>query len=265
MRKKKINARKILSKKGPEKSLLLTLKRRAGRNSSGKITVRHKGGGVKKRYRIIDFGQKRIDQPAKVLALEYDPYRTAFIMLVEYENGEKRYRLAPDKIKVGSTIICSEKTELTVGNRMKVSNIPVGTMIYNIELMPGQGAKIVRSAGSAAKVLANEGKYTNIEMPSGEIRRVLANCFASIGTVSYPEWRYVNLRKAGVNRLKGKRPRVRGTAMNPVDHPHGGGEGRTGIGMKHPKTPWGKPALGVKTRKPKKWTKKLIIQRRKKN
>ena len=259
------SGKKILSKKEPEKALLLTLKRRAGRGKSGRITVRHKGGGVKKRYRIVDFDEKRIDIPAKVLALEYDPYRTAFIMLLEYDNGEKRYRIAPDKIEVGATVICSEKTDLKVGNRMKVSNIAVGTLIYNLELVSGEGGKIIRSAGSSAKVLANEGKYTNIEMPSGEVRRVFSNCYASIGTVSYPEWRYVNIRKAGTNRLKGIRPTVRGSAMNPVDHPHGGGEGRTGIGMKHPKTPWGKPALGVRTRKKKKWTKKLIIKRRKKN
>lgn len=264
MKKKKILAKKILSKKEPEKGLLLTIKSKAGRGRLGRITIRHQGGGVKKRYRIIDFDQKRKDIPAKVLALEYDPYRTAFIMLLEYENGEKRYRLAPDKIKVGDTIVCSEKTEIKTGNRMKISNIPVGTLIYNIELVPEEGGKMVRSAGGTAKVLANEGKYTNLEMPSGEIRRVFQNCYATVGIVSHPEWRYTNVRKAGSKRLKGIRPRVRGTAMNPVDHPHGGGEGRSGIGMKHPKTPWGKPALGVKTRKAKKWTKKLIIQRRKK-
>jgi len=265
MKKVVVKPKKILSKKKPEKKLLLTLKSNAGRGRSGRITVRHKGGGVKKRYRVTDFGQKRIDIPAKVVALEYDPYRTAFLMLLEYENGDRRYRLAPDKIKVGTTVICSEKTEIKTGNRMKVVNIPVGTLIYNIELVPGEGGKIVRAAGGTAKVLANEGKYTNLEMPSGEVRRVFQNCFASIGQVSHPEWRYVNVRKAGTNRLKGIRPRVRGTAMNPVDHPHGGGEGRSGIGMKHPKTPWGKPALGVKTRRKKKWTKKLIIKRRKKN
>jgi len=247
-----------------EKRLLLTLKSRAGRGKSGRITVRHKGGGVKKRYRITDFGQRKIDIPAKVLALEYDPYRTAFLMLLEYEDGEKRYRIAPDKIKVGDTVICSERTEIKTGNRMKVSNIPVGTLIYNIELAPGEGGKMVRAAGGTAKVLANEGKYTNLEMPSGEVRRVFQKCFATIGMVSHPEWRYTNLRKAGTKRLMGIRPRVRGSAMNPVDHPHGGGEGRSGIGMKHPKTPWGKPALGVRTRRKKKWTKKLIIKRREK-
>jgi len=261
---KKVIFKKNLSKKEPEKGLLLTLKSRAGRGNSGRITVRHKGGGVKKRYRITDFNQERMDAPAKVVALEHDPYRTAFLMLLEYENGDKRYRIAPDKIKVGDTVICSKKAEIKVGNRMQVSNIPVGTLIYNIELIPGQGGKMIRSAGSSAKVLANEGKYTNLEMPSGEVRRVFQKCFATIGSVSYPEWKYVNVGKAGIKRLKGIRPRVRGSAMNPCDHPHGGGEGRSGIGMKHPKTPWGKPALGVKTRKSKKWTKKLIIKRRQK-
>jgi len=264
MRKKKISAKKILSKKEPEKGLLLTLKSRAGRGNSGRITVRHQGGGVKKRYRITDFGQKRIDIPAKVIALEYDPYRTAFLMLLEYENKEKRYRIAPDKIKVGDTVVCSEKADIKTGNRMKVVNIPVGTLIYNIELIPGLGGKIVRSAGSSAKVLANEGKYTNIQMPSSEIRKISQGCYATIGAVSHPEWRFTNVGKAGSKRLKGIRPRVRGTAMNPCDHPHGGGEGRTGIGLKYPKTPWGKPALGVKTRRTKKWTKKLIIKRRSK-
>lgn len=264
MKKVVVKPKRILSKKKPEKKLLLTLKRNAGRGKSGGITVRHKGGGVKKRYRITDFDQARIDIPAKVLALEYDPYRTAFLMLLEYENGDRRYRIAPDKIEVGSTIICSEKTEIKIGNRMKVVNIPVGTLVYNIEFVPGEGGKMVRSAGGTAKVLANEGKYTNLEMPSGEVRKVFQNCFATIGQVSYPEWRFVNIGKAGTNRLKGIRPSVRGSAMNPCDHPHGGGEGRSGIGMKHPKTPWGKIALGVKTRNKKKWTKKLIINRRKK-
>ncbi len=264
MRRKKVSAKKILSKKEPEKGLLLTLKSRAGRGNSGKITVRHKGGGVKKRYRVVDFNQKRKDMKAKVVALEYDPYRTAFLMLLEYEDKSKRYRIAPDGIKVGDTVICSPKAEIKDGNRTLVGNIPVGTLIYNIELIPEHGGKIVRSAGSSAKVLANEGKYTNLEMPSGEIRRVSQKCYATIGTVSYPEWRYVNIKKAGSKRLKGVRPKVRGSAMNPVDHPHGGGEGRTGIGLKHPKTPWGKPALGVKTRKRKKWTNKLIVKRRKK-
>ena len=264
MRKDKILSKKILAKKEPEKRLLLTLKRRAGRGNSGRITVRHKGGGVKKKYRIVDFDQKKFDIPAKVIALEYDPYRTAFIILLEYNDGEKRYRLAHDSIKIGDLVICSEKAEIKTGNRMRIANIPVGTVVHDVELIPEKGGKIVRSAGSSAKILAHEDKFTNLEMPSGEIRRIFSRCYATIGIVSYPEWRYVNIRKAGSNRLRGKRPRVRGSAMNPVDHPHGGGEGRTSIGLKHPKTPWGKPALGVKTRKRKKWTNKYIISRRKK-
>ncbi len=261
---KKVKKKKILSKKEPEKRLLLTLKNRAGRNNQGRITVRHKGGGVKRRYRIVDFGQKKIDVLAKVAAIEYDPYRTAFLMLLEYQDGEKGYCLAPEGVKIGEEIICKDKATLKKGNRMKVKNIPVGTGLFNIELVPGQGGKVVRSAGSSAKVLAHEGKYTNLQMPSGEIRKVNSDCFGTIGEVSHSEWRYVRIGKAGTSRRKGKRPTVRGSAMNPVDHPHGGGEGRTSIGLKHPKTPWGKPALGVKTRKRKKWTNKLIIRRRQK-
>ncbi len=262
-RKKKILSTKILTKKKPEKRLLLALKRKAGRNSSGRITIRHRGGGNKKLYRIIDFGQKKINIPAKVIALEYDPYRTAFIILLEYNDGDKRYRLSGQGLKVGDEIISAEKAELKTGNRMKLKNIPVGTMVYNIELMPGKGGKIVRSAGSSAKILAQEEKYVNLEMPSSEIRMVLGDCYATVGVVSHAEWRYRVIGKAGVNRLRGRRPTVRGIAMNPVDHPHGGGEGRSPIGLKYPKTPWGKHALGVKTRKKRK-SDKYIIKRRKK-
>ena len=264
MRWKKFKTIKILSRKEPEKGLLLTLKNRAGRNREGKITVRHKGGGVKKRYRIIDFAQQKKDIPAKVLAIEYDPYRTAFLMLLQYQDGEKRYSLAPEGIKVGQEVVCQDGAAIKIGNRTMIKNIPIGTTVHNIELIPGQGGKIVRSAGSSAKVLAHEGKYTNLELPSKEIRKVYSEVFASIGAVSHSEWRYTNIGKAGSSRKKGKRPAVRGSAMNPVDHPHGGGEGRTPIGLKHPKTPWGKPVLGVKTRG-RKWTDKLIIQRRAKN
>ena len=253
----------ILTKKKPEKNLLITLKERAGRARSGRITVRHQGGGVKRRYRLVDFGQEKIGIPAKVIALEYDPYRTAFLVLLEYNDGEKRYRLAPQNIKVGDEVICAEKAEIKIGNRMQIKNIPVGTVVYNIELGPGQGGKMARSAGSSAKVLAHEGRYTNLEMPSGEIRRVFQECYATVGTVSHSEWQYEIFGKAGRARLKGRRPAVRGSAMNPCDHPHGGGEGRSPIGLKYPKTPWGKHALGVKTRK-KRWTDKYIIQRRKK-
>jgi large subunit ribosomal protein L2 len=263
MKKGKLSSKKLLTKKRPEKRLLISLKRRAGRTSSGRISVRHQGGGVKRLYRIVDFGQEKIDIPAKVIALEYDPYRTAFLALLEYKNGEKRYRIAPLGLKIGDEIICSEKTEIKTGNRLKLKNVPVGTMVYNIELEPGRGGKIVRSAGTTAKILAQEEKYTNLEMPSTEIRKVLRENYATIGTVSHPEKRYTIVGKAGTNRLKGKRPAVRGSVMNPVDHPHGGGEGRASIGLKYPKTPWGKHALGVKTRK-KKWTDKYIIKRRKK-
>ncbi|MFH1656641.1 MAG: 50S ribosomal protein L2 [Candidatus Nealsonbacteria bacterium] len=264
MKKKKASPFKILTKKKPEKRLLLSLKRNAGRGNYGRITVRHQGGGVKRLYRIVDFDQKKIDIKAKVIALEYDPYRTAFLALLEYEDKDKRYRIAPFEIKIGDKVICSEKAIIKIGNRMKVENIPVGTMVFNLELEPERGGKIVRSAGTGAKISAHEEKYTTIVMPSGEIRKVLNNCYATIGIVSYPEWRYNRVKKAGISRLRGKRPTVRGSAMNPVDHPHGGGEGRSGIGMKYPKTPWGKHALGTKTRNKKKWTSKLIIKRRKK-
>ncbi|MDI6591663.1 MAG: 50S ribosomal protein L2 [Patescibacteria group bacterium] len=252
----------LLTKKKPEKRLLLALKKKAGRATSGRITIRHRGRGAKRLYRILDFGQEKIGIPAKVISLEYDPNRTAFIALLEYQDGDKRYRLAPQDLKVGDEIICAEKTEIKIGNRMKLKNIPVGTLVYNIELEPGRGGKMVRGAGTAAKVLAQEEKFTHLEMPSGEIRKVSQECFASIGQVSHPEKKFEKIGKAGRVRLKGIRPTVRGTAMNPPDHPHGGGEGKTPIGLKYPKTPWGKPALGVKTRK-RKWTDKYIIQRRK--
>lgn len=253
-----------LTKKKPEKSLLKYVKRSVGRGSSGRITVRHKGGGVKKLYRIIEFSQEKMDSPAKVIALEYDPNRTAFIALIKYEDNKKQYIIAPHNLKIGQEIIFSETAPLTLGNRTKLKNIPVGTTIYNIELEPGKGGKIVRSAGSSANVLAHDEKYINIKMPSAEIRQFNGECFATIGAVSNPENRFYTIGKAGKSRLKGRRPHVRGSAMNPVDHPHGGGEGRQSIGLKHPKTPWGKPALGVRTRNKKKWSSKLIIQRRKK-
>lgn len=210
---------------------------------------------------MVDFGQKKLDIKGKVVALEYDPNRTAFLALIEYEDGKKQYVLAPTGLKVDDEIICAEKGEIKTGSRMELKNILVGTQVYNIELEPGRGGKMVRSAGTAAKVLAQEGDYTHLQMPSGETRKVFKGCFASIGQVSHPEKRFEKIGKAGRKRLKGWRPTVRGTAMNPVDHPHGGGSGKTPIGMKHPKTPWGKPALGVKTRR-KKWTDKLIIKRR---
>jgi len=258
-------SKKLLTKKKPEKGLLLTLKRRAGRGKSGIITVRHKGGGVKRRYRIIDFGQEKMNQKGKVIAIEYDPYRTAFLALIEYENSDKGYILAPTDIEINDEIICSENAGLKNGNRLRLKNIPIGTGVYNIELTKGGGGKVVRSAGTSAKVLAHEGGYTNLQMPSSEVRKVPEDCFASVGQVSHPEKRFEKIKKAGSKRLKGWRPAVRGTAMNPPDHPHGGGSGgKAPIGLKHPKTPWGKPALGVRTRRKKRWTKKLILQRRKK-
>ena len=253
---------KILTKKKPEKKLLLPLKKKAGRGVSGRITIRHRGGGVKRLYRLIDFGQEKLGVAGKVIALEYDPNRTAYIALIEYADGEKRYILAPKDLKIGDEITCQETAQIKIGNRMKLINVPVGTPVYNIELEPGKGGKIVRSAGTSAKVLAQEPPYTHLEMPSKEIRKVSQQCFASIGQVSHSEKRFEIIGKAGRRRLKGWRPTVRGTAMIPPSHPHGGGEGKTPIGLKHPKTPWGKPAKGVKTRK-KKWTEKLIIKRRK--
>ena len=255
--------RKELSKKQPEKSLVVALGSRAGRAKSGRITVRHQGGGVKRLYRLVDFSQDRLGQSAKVLALEYDPYRTAFIALIEFTDKSRAYILAPHDLKPGQEIKFADQAPLQPGNRMRLKNITVGTLVHNIEFYPGSGGKLVRSAGSAAQVLAHEAKYTNLKMPSSEVRKVLTESFASIGVVSNPEHRYEEQGKAGTNRRKGVRPRVRGSAMNPVDHPHGGGEGRAPIGLKYPKTPWGKHASGVRTRR-REHTDKYILERRKK-
>ncbi len=254
----------VLTKKEPERALTVALQRRRGRATNGRITVRHRGGGTKKLYRLVNFGQIELGTPGKVIALEYDPNRTSFIALVQYPNNKKYYILAPQDLKVGDEIICEEKTSLKPGNRTKLKNLPVGTMVYNIELEPGQGGKIVRGAGTAAQVLSQDENYTYLKMPSTEIRKFKKDCFASIGIVSNPEQRFINIGKAGRSRLMGKRPAVRGTVMNPCDHPHGGGEGRQPIGLKYPKTPWGKHALGVKTRKKGKKSDKYIVQRRKK-
>ena len=251
---------KLLSKKEPEKALLLAFGKKAGKNQQGRITVRHRGGGVKRLYRIVDFGQEKFGISGKVIALEYDPNRTAYLALIEYQDGKKRYILAPHQIKVGSEITCAEKTEIEIGNRMKLKNIPIGTQVFNIELEPQRGGKIVRSAGTSAKVLAQEDGFCHLEMPSKEVRKIFWDCFATIGQVSHPEMKFQDIGKAGRRRLKGWRPQVRGIAMNPVDHPHGGGHGRA-KGMQ-PNTPWGKPARGVRTRK-QKWTEKYIIKRRK--
>jgi len=252
---------KVISNKEPEKGLLVSLQQRAGRGNSGRITVRHKGGGVKKLYRMVDFGQAKKDVVGKVLAIEYDPYRTAFIMLLEYEGKERFYQLAPHGMRAGDEIICSDGGDIKMGNRMRIKNIPIGALVYNVELYPDGGGKIVRSAGAGARVLAHEGNYANLQMPSGEVRRVFQNCFASIGSVSHPEKKYEQIGKAGTSRLMGIRPGVRGKVMNPCDHPHGGGEGNTPIGLPAPRTPWGKLARGGKTRR-KSWTNKMIISRR---
>lgn len=248
----------------PEKSLTKGGKRAKGRNSAGRITVRHKGGGAKRLYRQVDFKYNKTDIPAVVKSVEYDPNRSGFIALVAYADGEKRYILAPDNVKVGDKMIVSEKAEVRPGNRLMVKNIPVGTFVYNVELKPGGGAKLGRSAGNYIEVNAHDKKYTLLKLPSGEIRKVPENSWASVGEVSNREHKLVVSGKAGRSRWLGKRPTVRGSAMNPVDHPFGGGEGRQGAGMRRPKNKWGKGIRGVKTRKPKKYSNALILQRRKK-
>jgi len=253
-----------ITKEKPTKSLIIIKKKRSGRNFQGKITVRHQGGGNKKFYRIIDFSRDKYDIPAKVLSIEYDPNRTAFIALVQYNDGEKRYILAPSGLKVGDTLMSSKnKIEIKTGNRLKLENIPVGMMIHDIELKPGQGGKIVRSAGSAAVILAQEGGFAQVKLSSGEIRMLPKDCLATIGQASNIDKINVRLGKAGRMRHLGVRPTVRGKAMHPAAHPHGGGEGVNPIGLKHPKTPWGKPALGPKTRKKRKYSDRFILKRRK--
>lgn len=252
----------VLDKKEPEKRLIFPLRRAGGRGRSGRITVRHKGGGEKRKYRIIDWGEGKIGVSAKVEAFEYDPNRSAFLILLLHKDGERRYQLAPEGIKVGDEVICDEITPQKSGNRLKLKNILPGSSVFNIELMSGQGGKIVRAAGSFAQVLSRENGYVNISLPSKEVRKIHEDCFATIGQVSNHEHKTEVLGKAGKSRHRGVRPTVRGTAMNACDHPHGGGEGKTTIGLKYPKTPWGKPARGVKTRKKGKWTDKLIIKRR---
>jgi len=254
-----------LTKKEPEKKLTKRIVKAAGRGYKGRITVRHQGGGNKKKYRLIDFKQiDKIDIPAKVTAIEYDPNRTGFIALLCYADGEKRYVLAPQNLKVGDEVVCQEKAPIEIGNRSRIKNIPVGSFVYNIELIPGKGGQIVRSAGNYAQIMALEGGYCHLKFPSGEVRMVREDCFASIGQISNWEHSTVVLGKAGRSRWLGRRPTVRGSAMNPCDHPHGGGENRQPVGLrKGPKTPWGKLAYGVKTRKKKKASSKYILQRRK--
>lgn len=252
-----------LSRVKPEKSLTKKIKEHAGRNNQGRITMRHQGGGNKKTFRIIDFKQNQMNIPAKVETLEYDPYRTGFIAKIVYKNGSRSYILAPDGLAVGTKIVTSDACPFTVGNRTQLKRIPVGTFVHNIELQPLKGGQLARSAGSSVQVLANEEGYTHLKMPSGEIRRVMWDCLASIGKVSNTEHNLVNLGKAGRSRWLGIRPTVRGTAMNPVDHPYGGGEGRQPRGTRRPKTMWGKITGGRKTRNKKKWSNKLIVKRRK--
>ncbi len=250
-----------ITKSKPEKSLLLPLKKKAGRNVRGKITVRHRGGGAKRRLRIIDFKRNKTGVPGRVAAIEYDPNRSARIALIYYADGEKRYILSPVGIKVGDIIKSDDNAELKSGNTLPLKLMPSGTLIHNIELMPGKGGQLVRSAGTTAQLMDKEGKYALIRLPSGEMRRIHSNCTATIGQVGNIDHQNIKLGKAGRKSWLGRRPTVRGSAMSPRDHPHGGGEGRSPVGMPGPKTPWGKPALGYRTRKPKA-SDKLIIKRR---
>ena len=246
----------------PERGLVETLKKHSGRNNYGHITVRHQGGGNKKKYRIVDFRRDKLDVPATVLRLEYDPNRTAYIALVEYTDGERRYILAPVGLKVGDQVLSSAAADIKPGNTLPIANIPVGTVIHNIELAPGRGGQLVRSAGAAAQLMAKEENLAQVRMPSGEFRYVRMNCMATIGQVGNLENANIHIGKAGRKRHMGIRPTVRGSVMNPNDHPHGGGEGRAPVGRPGPVTPWGKPAMGLKTRKTKNRTNKFIIKRR---
>ncbi len=251
-----------LSKKGPEKSLLEALPKKSGRNSYGRITVRHHGGGNRTKYRIIDFKRQKSDIPATVLSIEYDPNRSAFIALIQYEDGVKSYIIAPDGVQVGDTIVSGVNADIKPGNALPLSSIPVGTFIHNVELYPGKGAQLARSAGIMAQLMAKENGLALLRLPSGELRNVPANCMATIGQVSNTDHENVKIGKAGRKRHMGWRPTVRGSVMNPCDHPHGGGEGRAPIGRSGPVTPWGKPALGYKTRAKSKPSDKLIVKRR---
>ena len=253
-----------LSKVAPEKSLLEPVKKTAGRNSYGRITVRHHGGGNRRKYRVIDFKRNKLGMNAEVMTLEYDPNRSAFIALVKYEDGEKRYIIAPDGLKVGDTVRAGSDADIKPGNALALADIPVGTVIHNIELHPGKGAQLVRSAGNMAQLMGKEGKLAMVRLPSGEMRYVPAECMATIGTVSNTDHENVHLGKAGRTRHLGIRPTVRGSVMNPNDHPHGGGEGKSPVGRPGPVTPWGKPALGYKTRSTKKASNKFIVKRRSK-
>ena len=251
-----------ITKTTPEKNLVVTVKKNSGRNNQGKITVRHQGGGAKRKYRIIDFKRNKLDVPGTVSAIEYDPNRTANIALISYKDGEKRYIIAPNTLKVGDVIVSSENADIKVGNTLPIMNIPVGTVIHNIEMRPGKGGQLARSAGSSAQILGREGNYVLIRLTSGETRKILSVCKATVGEVGNLDKELVKLGKAGRKRHMGIRPTVRGSVMNPNDHPHGGGEGRAPVGRKQPMTPWGKPALGLKTRKNRKTSTKFIVKRR---
>lgn len=252
----------LITRDKPEKSLVESIKKNSGRNNTGRITSRHRGGGAKKIYRIIDFKRNKIGVVGTVAHIEYDPNRTANIALIQYEDGEKRYIIHPVGLKVGDKIEAGEHVDIKVGNALKLRDIPVGTLIHNIEMKPEKGGQLARSAGSYAQLMGKEGNYAQLRLPSGEMRVVLLDCMATIGQVGNLDHELVNMGKAGKKRLTGRRPHVRGSAMNPVDHPHGGGEGRAPIGRPSPMTPWGKPALGLKTRKKKKHSDKYIIRRR---
>ena len=253
-----------ITKSTPEKSLLVKKSKTGGRNNQGKITVRHIGGGVRRKYRVIDFKRTKDGIDGKVASIEYDPNRSANIPLINYADGENRYIIAPLNLKVGDKVESGANADIKVGNALPLENIPVGTMVHNVELNPGAGAKLARSAGSSVQILGREGKYVIVRLKSGETRKILANCRATIGEVGNTDYELVNLGKAGRKRHMGIRPTVRGSVMNPNDHPHGGGEGRAPVGRAQPMTPWGKPALGLKTRKTKKASEKLIMTRRKK-
>lgn len=248
----------------PYKPLLAPLKKTGGRNNQGRLSVRHQGGGHKRLYRIIDFKRDKDGIPGRVATIEYDPNRSANIALVSYADGEKRYILAPENLKVGDQVISGPQADIKVGNALPLSQIPIGTMVHNVELKPGKGGQMVRSAGASAQLMAKEGGYALLRLPSGEVRKVQENCRATIGQVGNLDWENINIGKAGRKRWLGIRPTVRGVVMNPVDHPHGGGEGRAPVGRKHPVTPWGKPAMGAKTRKKRKPSDKLIVKPRNK-
>ena len=251
-----------LSKVAPERSLLVSLKKNSGRNSYGRITVRHRGGGVRRKYRIIDFKRDKFDIPATVASVEYDPNRSAFIALLQYEDGEKRYIIAPQGLKVGDVVEAGPSADIKAGNALPLVNIPTGTVIHNVELYPGRGGQLARAAGNSAQLMAKEGGYALLRLPSGELRKVPEACMATVGVVGNEDHENVKIGKAGRTRHMGIRPTVRGSVMNPCDHPHGGGEGKSPIGRPGPVTPWGKPALGYKTRAKKNRSDKLIVKRR---